>query len=162
MTFPFPHPTAEQETAIAAAARLLDERREAWLNPSEWLREEEITFRASTSGPWARLVRDPDERGIGTATYKRRVMRDPRQTVTASRFDAATKTWRPTTEWLENALPRRTLTMLYNERPAWLASAHAALDAAVCAAYGLPADASDETILSHLLALNAERATPLA
>ncbi len=158
LTFPFPHPTPEQEAAIAAAAQRLHERREAWLNPSEWLREEEITFRAGVSGPWARLVRDPDERGIGTATYRRRVMRDPRQTVTASRFDAATKTWRPTTEWLESALPRRTLTMLYNERPAWLASAHAALDAAVCAAYGLPADASDETILSHLLALNAERA----
>ena len=31
---------------------------------------------------------------------------------------------------------QRTLTKLYNERPAWLAQAHDALDAAVAAAYG--------------------------
>ena len=156
MTFPFPRPTSEQEATIAHAAQQLHERREAWLNPSEWLCEEEITFRASVSGPWSRLVCDPDERGIGTATYRRRVMRDPRQTVTASRFDPLTKSWRATAgEQLQHALPRRTLTMLYNERPAWLASSHAALDAAVCAAYALPADAPDDLVLSHLLSLNA-------
>ncbi len=35
-------------------------------------------------------------------------------------------------------LAKRTLTNLYNERPAWLANAHAKLDAAVAAAYGWP------------------------
>jgi len=49
--------------------------------------------------------------------------------------------------------------MLYNERPAWLASAHAVLNAAVCAATALPADAPDDLVLSYLLSLNAERAT---
>ena len=39
-------------------------------------------------------------------------------------------------------LKRRTLTNLYNARPRWLTDAHAALDAAVAAAYGWPADIS--------------------
>jgi hypothetical protein len=37
-------------------------------------------------------------------------------------------------------LKKRTLTNLYNERPAWLDNAHRDLDAAVAAAYGWPAD----------------------
>ena len=56
-------------------------------------------------------------------------------------------------------LKRRTLTSLYNRRPAWLAHAHAALDAAVAAAYGWPANLSDDEILERLLTLNGERAT---
>jgi len=56
-------------------------------------------------------------------------------------------------------LAKRTLTNLYNERPTWLANAHAKLDAAVFAAYGWPADLSDEQLLEKLLALNLERAT---
>ncbi len=53
---------------------------------------------------------------------------------------------------------KRTLTKLYNTRPAWLANCHARLDAAVAAAYGWPADLSDSEILERLLALNQERA----
>lgn len=41
---------------------------------------------------------------------------------------------------------------------AWLDLAHKKLDAAVAAAYGWPADLSDERILENLLALNLERA----
>jgi type II restriction/modification system DNA methylase subunit YeeA len=55
-------------------------------------------------------------------------------------------------------LKKRTLTNLYNERPAWLDMAHKRLDAAVAAAYGWPADLSDEDILERLFALNQERA----
>jgi type II restriction/modification system DNA methylase subunit YeeA len=55
-------------------------------------------------------------------------------------------------------LKKRTLTNLYNQRPRWLADAHARLDAAVAAAYGWPADLSDEDILARLFALNQERA----
>lgn len=51
-------------------------------------------------------------------------------------------------------LKDRTLTKLYNTRPAWLADCHAKLDAAVAAAYGWPADLTDEAILERLLALN--------
>ena len=53
------------------------------------------------------------------------------------------------------ALKKRTLTNLYNASPQWLADAHAALDAAVAAAYGWPADdISDDDVLRELLALN--------
>lgn len=55
-------------------------------------------------------------------------------------------------------LKKRTLTNLYNERPTWLDNAHKELDAAVAAAYGWPADISDDDALARLLALNHERA----
>ena len=55
-------------------------------------------------------------------------------------------------------LRRRTLTNLYNQRPTWLANAHAILDAAVADAYGWPPDLPDAEILERLLALNLERA----
>jgi hypothetical protein len=55
-------------------------------------------------------------------------------------------------------LKKRTLTNLYNERPAWLDMAHRDLDAAVAAAYGWPADLSDDEILERLFKLNQERA----
>lgn len=58
----------------------------------------------------------------------------------------------------EAELKKRTLTNLYNARPTWLELAHKKLDAAVAAAYGWPADLSDEEILARLLALNLERA----
>ncbi len=54
-------------------------------------------------------------------------------------------------------LKKRTLTNLYNARPAWLVNAHADLDAAVAAAYGWPADLSDDEILKRLLELNLAR-----
>jgi type II restriction/modification system DNA methylase subunit YeeA len=55
-------------------------------------------------------------------------------------------------------LKKRTLTNLYNERPAWLDNAHRDLDAAVAAAYGWQANISEDDVLAHLLALNLERA----
>jgi type II restriction/modification system DNA methylase subunit YeeA len=55
-------------------------------------------------------------------------------------------------------LKKRTLTNLYNERPAWLDNAHRELDAAVAAAYGWPADISEEDALARLLELNRGRA----
>ena len=57
-------------------------------------------------------------------------------------------------------LKKRTLTNLYNERPAWLDNAHRDLDAAVAAAYGWPPDISEEDALARLLALNLECARP--
>jgi hypothetical protein len=57
----------------------------------------------------------------------------------------------------DEELAKRTLTNLYNERPTWLEHAHAALDAAVFAAYGWPADLPDEEVLEQLLELNLER-----
>jgi len=51
-------------------------------------------------------------------------------------------------------LKKRTLTNLYNQRPAWLANAHAALDAAVAAAYGFAPDLAEPEILAKLLERN--------
>lgn len=126
-TFPFPEgltpnvPGSQyaddpRAAAIAEAARELNEKREAWLNPMEWVdRVPEIV-----PGYPERIVAKNDE--------------------------AAKK------------LKDRTLTKLYNERPAWLDHLHRKLDAAVAAAYGWPADLSDEEILARLFALNQERA----
>lgn len=61
----------------------------------------------------------------------------------------------------EAELKKRTLTNLYNSRPAWLDNAHKALDKAVAAAYGwndYTSEMPDEEILKRLLALNKERA----
>jgi len=61
----------------------------------------------------------------------------------------------------EKELAERTLTKLYNQRPAWLDAAHKTLDAAVAAAYGWADDCPDlpdEEILKRLLALNLARA----
>jgi hypothetical protein len=84
-----------------------------------------------------RLVDDSNAKGIGTVRYPRLVAKDA---------DCATK------------LKKRTLTNLYNERPAWLANAHKRLDEAVFAAYEWKADLSDDELLAKLLALNLERA----
>ena len=57
----------------------------------------------------------------------------------------------------EADLKKRTLTNLYNARPAWLDNAHKALDAAVAKAYGwndYTPKMPDEEILRRLLALN--------
>ena len=43
-------------------------------------------------------------------------------------------------------------------RPSWLDDAYRTLDRAVLAAYGWPADITDDDILARLLALNQQRA----
>ena len=132
-TFPFPSPTDAQRDAIAAAAKELDALRSRWLNPPEWVKEDVLEFPASVDGPWARMVTNPNAAGIGTARYVRLV---------------------PVDDKAAAALKKRTLTNLYNERPAWLANAHRALDEAVFAAYGWPSSLTDEELLAKLLALN--------
>jgi len=103
--------------AIATAAITLNQLRENWLNPPEWVE-------------W---VITPQEEKVG---FPKRPVARPGH---------------------EADLKKRTLTNLYNARPAWLDNAHKALDKAVAAAYGWPSDMSDEEILSRLLALNLER-----
>ncbi|MFZ1575305.1 MAG: type IIL restriction-modification enzyme MmeI [Chromatiaceae bacterium] len=98
----------------------------------------------------------------------------------AHRLNALRETWLNPPQWVERVpevvpgypdriipkpehaaeLKKRTLTNLYNARPAWLDKAHQALDAAVAVAYGwddyspaLP----DAEILRRLLALNRAR-----
>jgi len=60
-------------------------------------------------------------------------------------------------------LRKRTLTNLYNARPAWLGHAHRALDEAVAEAYGWGGDwraglLTDDEILARLFGLNQDRA----
>ena len=131
--------------AIAAAAKELNDLRERWLNPPEWTETRVLEFPGTVGGPWDRYldrstVRDAGGFQVGTVRYPRL---EPRNA------DFAAK------------LKDRTLTKLYNERTtkhAWLDFAHQKLDAAVAAAYGWPADLTDEQILERLLALNLERA----
>ena len=96
-----------------------------------------LEFPGSADGPWKRYVTKPNAAGIGTVRYPRLV---------------------PTDAAAADLLKKRTLTTLYNERPAWLANAHRALDAAVAAAYGWPADLPDDALLAKLLELNLLRA----
>ena len=130
----------EHRASIAAAAKELNELRERWLNPPEWTVERILEFPASVGGPWDRYIVPSTinpQQSTGSARYPRL---EPRDAECAAR------------------LKKRTLTNLYNERPAWLDLAHKKLDAAVAAAYGWPADLTDEQILEKLLALNLERA----
>jgi hypothetical protein len=154
-TFPFPRPTPKQEAAIAAVAKELNQNREGWLNPRDWTETRTLEFRGTVGGPWNRYISPESieeitlpgqddlpeaERKkfkVGTVSYPRLEPRDA---------ECAAK------------LKDRTLTKLYNERPAWLDLAHKKLDAAVAAAYGFPADLTDEQILEKLLALNLARA----
>ncbi len=115
----------------------MNELRENWLNPPEWTMTRVLEFPGATDGPWSRFVVDPDARGIGTVRYP---------------------CVEPRNEECAKKLAKRTLTNLYNKRPAWLAHGHARLDAALATAYGLDPDLADEQILEKLLALNIERA----
>ena len=126
-TFPFPDgltldipaeayaddPRAQR---IAAAARRLNELREAWLNPQD------LVVRVSEIIPG----------------YPDRIL--------------------PKDEERATELKKRTLTRLYNQRPAWLDNIHQELDSAVAAAYGWPSDLSDDEIIERLFRLNQERA----
>ncbi len=93
--------------------------------------------------------------------------RDPRLYVIA---DAARELDERRRAWLDPegesdlaVLRARTLTNLYNARPAWLVHLHAAPDRAVWAAYGWedaePGAVTEDGILARLLALNTTRAT---
>src|SRR5205814_10545771 len=102
-TFPLPASTAVKQTLIAETAKKLDGLRNKWLNPPEWTRDEVLEFPGSAEGPWARFLRDPDSRGVGTVRYPRLVPKD---------------------QQCAKLLAGRTLTNLYNERPTWLDLAH--------------------------------------
>ncbi len=153
----------ERCAAIAAAAKELNELRERWLNPPEWTQVEVLEFPASVDGPWARYVdcggkRSATPLSLGTAA-------ETQSAVAADALPAHSKIGVaryprlvPKDADCAAKLKKRTLTNLYNERPAWLDLAHKKLDAVVAAAYGWPADLTDEQILERLLALNLERA----
>jgi hypothetical protein len=103
--------------AIANAAFKLNQQRENWLNPPEWV-------------DW---VITPEEEKAG---FPKRPVAKPGH---------------------EADLKKRTLTNLYNAKPAWLINAHQALDKAVAKAYGwndYTPEMTDAEILQRLLKLN--------
>jgi type II restriction/modification system DNA methylase subunit YeeA len=66
--------------------------------------------------------------------------------------------WLKPSDATADELKKRTLTNLYNARPAWLAEAHRRVDEAVFAAYGWPSTLTDAELLERLIELNHERA----
>ena len=112
-TFPLPWPPGKEDVKhpayarIAAAAKALDEQRERWLNPPEWI--------------------EPIERRIDAEDDFADVPAEARGLVRRSAVMAAAAK--------DPRLKKRTLTNLYNKRPTWLRVAHDQLDRAVLAAY---------------------------
>jgi len=107
--------------------------RSRWLNPPEWVRPEILEFPATLDGPWAAVTRNVNKDGIGTARYVRLT---------------------PVDEKAGQALKKRTLTSLYNDRPTWLRDAHRTLDEAVFEAYGWDSATTDAELLASLLERN--------
>lgn len=116
-TFPLPWPPNKEPERnihhhrIAEAARALNEQRERWLNPPEWI--EPIAARIDAADDFADVARVSGE--------------EARRLIRHSAIMAAAAA--------DPNLKKRTLTNLYNQRPAWLGLAHLELDRAVLAAY---------------------------
>ena len=149
---------------ISAAAAALNEQRERWLNPPEWI------------DPIARQVDARDDFADVPEPARALIRRSAIQAEAAGDPD----------------LKKRTLTNLYNQRPTWLQLAHLELDRAVLSAYaatdpagqwdeswaevwqptgaGQPLAAGhplaerrkevDQKVLANLLRMNQERAEP--
>ncbi len=96
-------------SAIAQAAAELNEMRERWLNPPEWI--------------------EPIAAAIDARDKFEDVPAEARPLIRQSAIMAAAAA--------NPNLKKRTLTNLYNERPTWLKLAHKKLDTAVLAAYAV-------------------------
>tara|TARA_R110002096_G_scaffold173781_7_gene348757 strand:- start:138742 stop:141795 length:3054 start_codon:yes stop_codon:yes gene_type:complete len=120
-TFPLPwspghepangDPLRPLHDAIGACAATLNEQRERWLNPPEWVQP--IADRIDAEDDFADVLAISGE--------------EAQRLIRQSAIDAACAK--------DPKLKKRTLTNLYNERPTWLKLAHKALDEAVIAAY---------------------------
>jgi hypothetical protein len=100
-------PQKELHAAISQAAKELNEMRERWLNPPEWI--------------------EPIAAAIDALDKFEDVPAEARPLIRQSAIMAAAAK--------DPNLKKRTLTNLYNERPTWLKLAHRKLDEAVLAAY---------------------------
>ena len=158
--YAFPKTPDDHRAVISQAAAELNALRENWLNPPEWTTTRTLEFPGSTDGPWSRFIEsgkrkaDTGKEDVGVEAFNLSAIRNPQSEIGLVRYPIT----EPRDAECAAKLAKRTLTNLYNERPAWLANAHAKLDAAVAAAYGWPANLSDDEILSRLLELNLARA----
>ena len=150
-TFPFPDGLTPTNTVLSVRPELVEGRADAQpvhvSTSSTRTGEGDAIAAAAQSlntlrnnwlnpGEWVEWVRTPEEENAG---YPARPVAKPGH---------------------EDDLKKRTLTNLYNVRPAWLDNAHKTLDAAVARAYGwtdYTAEMPDEEILRRLLALNLAR-----
>ncbi|HET6250459.1 MAG TPA: DNA methyltransferase [Tepidisphaeraceae bacterium] len=170
-TFPLPWSPGKEDLKhpaylrIAKAAKALDEQRERWLNPPEWI--DLLAVRIDAADTFEDVPKEARAM-LRQSAIMAAAAKDPR-------------------------LKKRTLTNLYNERPTWLKLAHEELDRAVLAAYAaldpaggwaedwaavwvetgagqpLPADHPlagsraevDQKVLANLLRLNHARARAL-
>ena len=116
---------------------------------------------ALRTGTWLGVGNDP--RYTATTTFETFPFPRPRDSQRQAIAAAAVELDHLRAAWLnpegisDAELKKRTLTTLYNQRPAWLVNAHSALDAAVAVAYGWPPDISEEEALARLLELNLQR-----
>jgi len=101
---PAEHPAWKR---INEAAKELNEQRERWLNPPEWI--------------------DPIAKTVDALEDFSDVPEDARPLIRESAIMALAAK--------DKRLKKRTLTNLYNDRPTWLALAHEKLDRAVLSAY---------------------------
>jgi type II restriction/modification system DNA methylase subunit YeeA len=154
------------------------------------LRDAESGFRYTPTTCFETFPFPAGAGGLGAAAYSDHERARERVAVAAARLIALRDGWlnpkQPdgTPALSGTELNRRTLTNLYNERPAWLEQAHLALDRAVLAAYGWPEEwaeglepvrekkggvnpalgvrdpAVEQEILTRLLELNRRSATP--
>jgi len=189
-TFPLPWPPGDEPRdeptveAVAAAARELCELRDRWLDPPEWTREETLEFPATAGGPWTDFIVNPITPGKPPLEVREacdawawEVASAQRSVELARRHAEAARPIREGEVGVARyprlaardaecarKLKERTLTKLYNERPAWLDLAHRKLDSAVYAAFSAATgrewapDAPDEAVLERLLELNLARA----
>ncbi len=150
-TFPFPEGLHPADTAPSVRPELVEGRADAQ------------PVHASTGS-----ARTGESDAIATAAHKLNELRDnwlnPPEWTDWVRIPEEEKAGYPARSVAkpghESDLKKRTLTNLYNARPAWLDNAHKTLDAAVAKAYGwndYTSEMPDEEILRRLLALNLER-----
>ena len=135
-----PNPAPDQENPAQAAIKLIPIRQAATAIAQAAHRLDQLRQNWLNPPEWTERVPEVVPLGMDHSPYPDRIVAKP---------------------GFEKELAKRTLTNLYNQRPAWLTAAHQALDAAVATAYGWTdyrPDLPDETLLQRLLALNLERA----
>lgn len=140
-TFPLPKPTKAQEKAIAEAARELNEKREAWLNPPELVAAAGAPTAPSASSDLMTTGKKKSKSASLSLSKGAAGRSEPTSDPSTSSGNRKSGPTPGADLPLDAAqarkeLARRTLTNLYNARPTWLHNLHVKLDQAVLAAYG--------------------------